>query len=157
MELKEIHRQFAESYARSKKKLTQVEWAKRFKVTKRTIVNWLANEDIKALIEVIRGQIDFAVVDREFVERLTTEERADLLVLLEQQKRIDDEPGSELGIEEMKDIIIRKAFRSHPKEVQNLVDFFNDMVAIFQGVEKDRLKLKDTDLPVKNLEEKSKL
>lgn len=155
MELKEIHRQFAESYARSKKKLTQVEWAKRFKVTKRTIVNWLANEDIKALIEVIRGQIDFAVVDREFVERLTTEERADLLVLLEQQKRIDDEPGSELDLKELKDIMVRKAFRSNPKEIKSLIDFLNDMVTVFEGIEKDRSK--GIVLPVKNLEEKSKL
>ena len=151
MELKEIHRQFAESYARSKKKLTQVEWAKRFKVTKRTIVNWLANEDIKALIEVIRGQIDFAVVDREFVERLTTEERADLLVLLEQQKRIDDEPGSELDLKELKDIMVRKAFRSNPKEIKSLIDFLNDMVTVFEGIEKDRLK--GTTMLAENLEE----
>ena len=155
MELKEIHRQFAESYARAKKKLTQVEWAKRFKVTKRTIVNWLANEDIKALIEVIRGQIDFAVVDREFVERLTSEEREDLLVLLEQQKRIDDEPGSELDMKELKDIIVRKAFRSNPKEIKSLIDFLNDMVTVFEGIEKDGVK--GIASYVKNLEEKSKL
>jgi len=155
LELKEIHRQFAESYARAKKKLTQVEWAKRFKVTKRTIVNWLANEDIKALIEVIRGQIDFAVVDREFVERLTSEEREDLLVLLEQQKRIDDEPGSELDMKELKDIIVRKAFRSNPKEIKSLIDFLNDMVTVFEGIEKDGVK--GIASYVKNLEEKSKL
>ena len=155
MELKEIHRQFAESYARAKKKLTQVEWAKRFKVTKRTIVNWLADEDVKALIEVIREQIDFAVVDHEFVERLTSEEREDLLVLLEQQKRIDDEPGSELDMKELKDIMVRKAFRSNPKEIKGLINFLNDMVVVFKGIEKDRIK--GTVLPVKNLEEKSKL
>ena len=151
MELKEIHRQFAESYARSKKKLTQVEWAKRFKVTKRTIVNWLADEDVKALIEVIREQIDFAVVDHEFVERLTPDEREDLLVLLEQQKRIDDEPGSELDMKELKDIIVRKAFRSNPKEIKSLIDFLNDMVTVFEGIEKDRLK--GTTMLAENLEE----
>ena len=60
-------------------------------------------------------------------------------------------------MKELKDIMVRKAFRSNPKEIKSLINFFNDMAAVFQGVEKDRLKLKDTDLPVKNLEEKSKL
>jgi len=77
------------------------------------------------------------VVDWEFVERLSPEERQDLVDLLKQQQRIDAQPGSELTMKELKDLIVEKAFRSTLREVQDLVFFFDDMSDIFRGIQKD--------------------
>jgi len=54
-------------------------------------------------------------------------------------------------MKELKDIIVRKAFRSNPKEIKSLIDFLNDMVTVFEGIEKDRLK--GTTMLAENLEE----
>ena len=132
----ETQSQFAESYAKAKKKLTGTEWAKRFKVTRRTIVNWLANPEIREAIDRLKEEVD-VVVDWEFVERLSPEERQDLVDLLKQQQRIDAQPGSELTMKELKDLIVEKAFRSSLREVQDLVFFFDDMSDIFRGIQKD--------------------
>ena len=133
----ETQRHFAESYAKAKKKLTGAEWAKRFKVTRRTIVNWLANPEMREAIDQLKEEVD-VVIDREFVERLSAEERQDLEELLKQQQRIAAQPGSELTMMELKSLIIEKAFRSTLREIQDLVFFFDDMSEIFKGIEKDQ-------------------
>ena len=138
-QLTENQKQFVESYARSREKLTQAEWAKRFRVTRRTIVNWLANPEIRENIENIRKEV-VVVIGREFVEQLSPEEKTELLDLLNQQQRIDDEPGSGLGFKELKEIMIRKAFCSNIREVQNLIAFFEDLANVFKGIQNDYRK-----------------
>ncbi len=133
----ETQRQFAESYAKAKKKLTGAEWAKRFKVTRRTIVNWLANPEICEAIDRLKEEVD-VVVDREFVERLSPEERQDLQDLLQQQQRIGARPGSELTLKDLKELMIARAFRSSLREILDLIFYFEDMAEIFKGIEKDQ-------------------
>ena len=94
-------RQFAEAYARAKKKLTGAEWAQRFKVTRRTITNWLRYPQIQAIIQEYKRGSDIAI-DRNFVEKLTIDERQELFQLLDQQERIENEPGGQYSFEDLR-------------------------------------------------------
>ena len=92
---------------------------------------------MREAIDQLKEEVD-VVIDREFVERLSAEERQDLEELLKQQQRIAAQPGSELTMMELKSLIIEKAFRSTLREIQDLVFFFDDMSEIFKGIEKDQ-------------------
>ena len=135
--LSPAQRQFAEAYARAKRRLTGAEWAQRFKVTRRTITNWLRYPQVQAVIQACKRGNDVAI-DRDFVEKLSADERHELSELLEQQERIENEPGGEFTFEELKDIIIAKAFRTDEREVVKVLDFLEGMTEVFRALLKAR-------------------
>jgi DNA-binding MarR family transcriptional regulator len=132
--VEEVKQQFAESYARTRKRLTQSEWALRFRVSRRTICNWLADVEVKGLIARIRKSPN-AVVSREFVESLTAEERATLAGLLEQQERIEADPWSGLTLDELRGRIVRKAFGCDTEELSMMTQYFTDLAGVFTAIE----------------------
>ena len=67
------------------------------------------------------------VIDREFVEKLSIEERLGLFKLLEQQEQIESEPGGQYNLEDLKDIMVEKAFRADESEVGKVLEFFEGM------------------------------
>ena len=50
------------------------------------------------------------------------------------------EPGLELELKDVKELMIKKAFQSSLREIQDLVVSFEDMADMFKGIEKDSNK-----------------
>ena len=131
--LRPVQRQFAESYARAKRKLTGEEWAKRFQVTRRSITNWMRNPQVQEVIRQSKRSTD-VTIDRDFVQELSLDERRELTELLDQQERIDSKPGGEYSLEELQDILVARAFAAEEQEVGKILGFLESVVDTLKAV-----------------------
>jgi len=112
-------------------KQTGAEWAQRFKVTRRTITNWLRYPQVQEVIQECKGGTD-VTVDRDFVEKLSADERRELSKLLDQQERIENEPGGQYSFEELKNFMVAKAFRADENELGKVLSFLEGMTEVFR-------------------------